>query len=213
MMEHSIRCARAWFRRGSRRLAALALAVTLTVAGAAAAVLAGRPQGAGAHDRAPAADSRLRVDRADALASAARVEVDLAAETLRRYALNLLLLPLLEEDLPLRWTRPEPQFTCLDPDQVRVDGQPVVAGARLPGGSFVVEGHLSSCRVLEPDDLDVTGAVTLRVFPDDVLGLTAIVELRGLRIRSPAGATVVLDDRFAAGAMRSGDDVTTLAAR
>jgi hypothetical protein len=121
----------------------------------------------------------------------------IAAETLRRFAVNLLLVPLIDDGAPARWADVSPDVGCLDAEPVRVDGRPLVAGAPLPARAFVVERRLAGCALLRHAVVD--GAVTLHVHPDDAFGLTAIVEPHGLRVTTWSGQTLQQDaTRFVA---------------
>lgn len=196
--------------RGRRRLDAILLAAVSALAGGVvligslslAAVVRTERTALAARTAAPAATmagTSPRVHhRADRPGDADPADAAAAAADLRRFAVNLLLLPLLDDDMPPRWTLAGVHQDCSDEPAVAVDGVPVVWERPVPPGSYVVRRELTSCHVFGDDRLAVAGSVTMTVFPDDDHGLTAIVQPHGVRIRSDSGAVVALDHAFVA---------------
>ena len=114
-----------------------------------------------------------------------------------RFILNALFVPALDTDVvPLRWVDPRPVLGC-DPDtQVRVNGEPLVAGALVPDMAFEIDWHANGCRPFGTHQAQFDGDVKLTVFRED-WGFSAMVQPADLRVRSaeneitsiPPGAT------------------------
>lgn len=104
------------------------------------------------------------------------------------FALNTLLLPLLDDDLPVRWSDPTVVFDCSG-GRVTVDGKLPRIGAELPKKAFTLKWHMESCLPLDAY-LDISGAVEVRVEPSDE-GFEAVVHPQGLRVTSMYGTDVL----------------------
>jgi uncharacterized membrane protein YfcA len=103
----------------------------------------------------------------------------------RRYALNALLVPLIDEsELRPRWTVPHELLNCGPGTGIRIDGQPLARGADVPPGAFTVQWQIDHCLPFGPDGTELAGQVELDVFRDDE-GFSAIVRPRGLRLMPP----------------------------
>ena len=113
-----------------------------------------------------------------------------------RLALNLLLLPLVDDATPPRWQAFGVDWVCAGGGDVRIDGLPIVDGAPLPATSFRLEWTLHRCPPLADADLLVDGTVTLTVFHDDD-GVSAVVEPR-LRTLERGRVERRMDQRFVA---------------
>ena len=115
-----------------------------------------------------------------------------ALRNFKAYALNTLLLPLLDDDLPSRWADPSQSLDCTD-GQVTIDGHRLDVGAPVPREAFVVRWHLQECG--SPDGyFELTGDVELRVEPRSG-GDTAQVRPAGLQLVSQYGPDR-LDESF-----------------
>ena len=107
-----------------------------------------------------------------------------------RFALNVLLVPLLDDDVPSRWTDVGINYFCGPATRVDVDGKPLVPGASIPATAFTVRWRIDQCWPLPYDALELSGVVELQVFHDDD-GLSAIVDAHQLRISTPKGSRSV----------------------
>ena len=97
------------------------------------------------------------------------------------YALNVLLVPLLDDDSPPRWTDPALSFDCEAVD-VSIDGAPLDTGAPVPEGGFTVRWRMQRCMPLG-NAMEITGDVELRVEPDGA-GYHAVVRPIQLHVLS-----------------------------
>ncbi len=107
-----------------------------------------------------------------------------AARDLQTFALNVLLLPLLDDDQPSRWADPSMAFDC-DAADVRIDGRRPDVGAPVPPEAFTVRWTLRGCEPLD-SYVQVSGDVELRVEPV-AGGYRARVRPLGLQVTSSAG--------------------------
>jgi hypothetical protein len=99
-----------------------------------------------------------------------------------RFILNALLVPALDGDaVPLRWVDPRTSSHCGPATEVRVNQQPLVAGALVPDAPFEVEWQIDGCRPFGTQGPRFHGDVRLTVFRED-WGLSAIVEPADLRV-------------------------------
>ena len=89
-----------------------------------------------------------------------------------RFALNALLVTLLDDDEPPRWSDVALGHICGPATHVEVDGLPLVHGSKLPAGAFTVRWSMDQCTALEAFELQ--GGVELLVFHEDT-GLSAVV--------------------------------------
>ena len=104
-----------------------------------------------------------------------------AEEQFTRFALNALLAPLLDDDVPARWTDVGVNHFCGPATRVEVDGKPLVPGLRVPATSFTVRWHMDQCWPLGFAAGELSGVVELLVFHDDA-GLSAVVRTDHLQI-------------------------------
>ena len=121
---------------------------------------------------------------------------DRPAETFKRHALNALLVPLLDDAEPARWTDVALRYQCGPLTHVDVDGRPMVPGTPVPATAFSVRWHIDQCWPFEGASVELSGVVELTVFHED-LGLTAIVSAASLDV-STASGMVRFDAPFAA---------------
>ena len=119
-------------------------------------------------------DERDACVTAATAADAASAVSDEPVESLRRHALNALLVPLLDDGAPPRWVDPATTMNCDPGSVVLVDGRPLVPGERIPPRSFSLRWHLVDCRPLSSTE-SFDGDVLLQVFHEDE-GYSAIVE-------------------------------------
>jgi hypothetical protein len=110
------------------------------------------------------------------------------------FALNALLVPLLDDDWPPRWADPSLSFDCAE-SGVEIDGAPLDIGAPVPAGSFTVRWHMERCMPFE-NNMALTGDVELRVEPVGA-GYRVVVQPARLVVRS-AGGHDVLTQAFTA---------------
>jgi len=115
---------------------------------------------------------------------------------LQRFALNALLVPLLDDAEPVRWADVALTETCGPGTRVTVDGRPLVPGTEVPATAFTVRWSMDYCAPLGHESVELTGTVELLVFRED-LGLGAVVMAQGLHVNSALGSAR-LPNRFAA---------------
>jgi hypothetical protein len=121
-----------------------------------------------------------------------------------RFMLNALLVPALDGDaVPLRWVDPRPASLCGPDTAVRVNGEPLRAGALVPDAPFELEWQADGCRPFGAHGPRFVGRVKLTVFRED-WGFSAMVEPSGLRVTSPENATTLIQ-RGAASLPQSGN--------
>lgn len=105
-----------------------------------------------------------------------------------RFALNALLVPLIDDAEPPRWTDAALDLACGPGTRVLVDGQPLAPNTALPAKAFTVRWTMDRCMPLGTDAVELTGSVELRVFHEDN-GLSAVVMPDGLQVDSAQGRT------------------------
>ena len=103
-----------------------------------------------------------------------------------RRALNALLVPLMDDDEPPRWTDNWMNFECRPNTTVTVDGKPFVARKRIPPVAFTVRWNMDGCTPLGREAMELSGGVELLVFHEDD-GLSAIVTPTRFRVDSYLG--------------------------
>jgi hypothetical protein len=107
---------------------------------------------------------------------------------IERFALNYLLLPLIDDTHPMRWADPSLGLVCGGASQVLVDGRPLEVGAPLPTKGFAVQLLLSRCSPAVEDSLEFHGAVDMLV--SHASGqLRALVQPRHLTVLTAHGRT------------------------
>lgn len=105
----------------------------------------------------------------------------------QRHALNALLVPLLDDAEPARWTDTALRYFCGPETRVEIDGQPLVPGAAVPATAFTVRWHIDQCWPLDKAAFELSGVVDLVVYHEDT-GLSAIVSAQRLRIATNKGS-------------------------
>ncbi len=105
---------------------------------------------------------------------------------LYRFALNALLVPLMDDAEPPRWTEAVIDFNCGPGTSVTVDGAPLVAGKLIPAKAFTVRWDMDHCAPMGPESVALSGRVELVVFHEDA-GLSAMVMPDRLRVDSHMG--------------------------
>lgn len=134
----------------------------------------------------------LAVDATSATAAPTRAAVDFTI-----FALNALLVPLLDDTEPPRWVEPSLAFGCGERDvAVSVDGRPFVAGDPVPEPPFTLAWQLDDCSPLGTT-MALTGTVDVAVLRRDRSDYIAEVRPHRLRVTSPEGASL-LDSTFTA---------------
>ena len=155
------------------RLVGAAVAVTLALGGC------GKP--APATDAAPAKPTQASWHRVTAA-------VDEASAQFMAFALNALLVPLFDDDVPPRWADPSLSFDC-DAGAVTVDDAPLDIGAPVPRQPFTVRWHMERCAPFD-DAMDLSGDIELRVEPSGA-GYRAVVQPARFHIVSAHGHEVL----------------------
>lgn len=105
---------------------------------------------------------------------------------LYRFALHALLVPLLDDDQPPRWTEAAIASNCGPGTSVMIDGKPMVARNPIPAVAFIVRWNMDHCSPFGQESLELSGAVEMVVFHEDD-GLSAIVRPERLRVDSHMG--------------------------
>ena len=109
-----------------------------------------------------------------------------------RFILNALLVPALDGDaVPLRWVDPRPTLHCGPDATVRVNREPLHAGALVPDTPFDLEWQTDGCRPFGAPGPRFDGRVQLTVFRED-WGFSAMVEPSGLRVTSAENGTTLI---------------------
>src|SRR5499426_71767 len=113
------------------------------------------------------------------------------APTLDRFILTALLVPALDGDaIPLRWTDPRPISQCGPETTVRVNGEPLLAGALVPDTPFELEWQADGCRPFGAQGPRLDGRVLLSVFRED-WGFSATIKPSGLRLELAENAATL----------------------
>ena len=94
---------------------------------------------------------------------------------LGRYAVNTLVLPLLDDADPPRFTLAAMPLMCGDGSDVSINGHRVVDGVEAPLGSFVLEWRLRGYCPFGVAGPLLDGDIDVMVLHDDDLGMQAIV--------------------------------------
>ena len=122
-------------------------------------------------------------------AVAARVDDPITGQ-FSRFALNALLVPLIDDHQPPNWTDVAVRFFCGPATSVEVDGRPLVPGASMPSTAFTVRWHIDQCRPLDRASFVLSGDVELLVFHEDN-GLSAVVNAQRLKVSTSKGSSHV----------------------
>ncbi len=104
------------------------------------------------------------------------------------FALNALLVPLLDDDEQPRWTDVALNHFCGPATRVEVNGQPLVPGAPMPATAFTVRWTIDQCWPLDVESIELSGTVDLLVSRDGHR-LSAVVHAQGLTIVSSHGTS------------------------
>jgi hypothetical protein len=121
---------------------------------------------------------------------------DLAAD-MRRFALNALLVPVLDDEAnPARWGDPSLAMPCQAGTRVLVDGVALQPRAESSGRAFTLEWTLDQCLPFGSGGPEFSGVAELVVFRDDD-GVSAIVRMIELQVRRDE-VSVVMNTSFVA---------------
>jgi hypothetical protein len=121
---------------------------------------------------------------------------DLAVD-IRRFALNALLVPVLDDEAdPPRWGDPSLAVPCQAGTRVRVDGSALQPRAEANGRAFTLDWTLDQCLPFGDGGPELSGDAELVVFRDDD-GVSAIVRLSALQVRR-GDASIVMNTTFVA---------------
>jgi hypothetical protein len=102
------------------------------------------------------------------------------------FALNALLVPLLDDSVPPRWTDVVLEHICGPGTRVLIDGKPLERYSPMPATAFSVRWTLDRCLPFGFDGMELSGSVELQVFHEDS-GLSAIVTPHHLHVDSWQG--------------------------
>ena len=110
-----------------------------------------------------------------------------AIRTFQRYAFNGLVLPLVDDTEPPRWSRNLIDWICDGRGDVKVNGEPLIDGALVPA-MFTVRWKLGRCAPLAGADLLIDGEISFAVSHDDT-GLRPHLVKHNLTAEAPTGNT------------------------
>ena len=108
----------------------------------------------------------------------ARMPVDLY-----KFALNAFLAPLLDDNVPPRWTYVGIDFMCDAGTTVMVDSEPMVSGKTIPVKAFTLRWEMDRCNPFGQNSVELTGIVEM-VVVQSAKGLSATVTPIALRVDS-----------------------------
>ena len=119
------------------------------------------------------------------------------ANDVRRFAMNALLVPVLDEEgTPVRWHDPSLAVPCQPGTQVLVNGRPIEPDSEVIEPEFSVRWTMQACLPFGAGGPELTGGAEVVVVRDDG-GVSAMVHLRNLHVRH-RGQEIVMDTTFAA---------------
>ena len=107
--------------------------------------------------------------------AAAVASPDRIAALLDRTAVNVLVLPLLDDAEPPRFTTAALPFLCAETSDVSVDGHPIADDAEVPPGSFMVQWRLRGYCPFGDTGPELDGDIDVLVLRDDEAGMQALV--------------------------------------
>lgn len=107
---------------------------------------------------------------------------------LQRFALNALLVPVLDEGQPARFTRTFGAMRCGAGTQAWVNGKPMRGGAPVPSQAFTLRWKLVDCRPMNRNE-SYDGDVSMTVYHEDG-GYSSTVVPVGLRVTTPDSSAV-----------------------
>lgn len=93
---------------------------------------------------------------------------------LGRFVVNALVLPLLDDAEPPRFTEVALQLMCADAADVRVNGRGLTEGMEMPAAAFVVQWQFAGTCPFGAEGPRLSGAADLLVLRDDEMGLQAL---------------------------------------
>ena len=108
----------------------------------------------------------------------ARTPVDLY-----KFALNAFLAPLLDDNVPPKWTHVGIDFMCDAGTTVMVDGEPMVSGKTIPVKAFTLRWEMDRCNPFGQNSVELTGIVEM-VVVQSAKGLSATVTPVALHVES-----------------------------
>jgi hypothetical protein len=96
------------------------------------------------------------------------------AAALGRFLINGLVLPLLDDAEPPRFTEVALGLMCADAKDVRVDGRRLAEGMETPAAAFVVQWQFAGTCPFGAEGPRLSGAADVLVLRDDEMGLQAL---------------------------------------
>lgn len=124
-----------------------------------------------------------------ALAAPSDPAINAVTAGFMNFALNALLVPVLDVDDPIRWIDPTLAMACRDA-AVAIDGAPLVAGAPVPAVAFTLRWTMDQCAPLG-EHLLLSGIVDLVVFHDGD-SYSAMVLPQALKVASNLGTDLLV---------------------
>lgn len=110
---------------------------------------------------------------------------DETLQTFQRFAVNALVLPLIDDTVPPRWSKHALNWICDGRGKVNIDGAPLREGEPVPA-SFSVRWDLERCAPFDGADLFIFGEVELVVSYDGA-ELRAQIIAPNLWLETPSG--------------------------
>jgi hypothetical protein len=125
------------------------------------------------------------------------LDLDEIAQAIRKYALNALLVPVLDDDVyPARWQDPSLAMACDAGTRVSVDGQPLEHRSEVPGASFSLLWLMVGCTPFGRGGHELSGRAEILVLRDDD-GLSAIARFIDLNV-THRGQSLLMNEVFTA---------------
>jgi hypothetical protein len=123
------------------------------------------------------------------------VAVDIERDA-QRFALNALVVPMLDADDPLHWQDPSLAMACGAGTRMLVDGLPLEPRAAAANSAFTLEWSMDGCLPFGLGGPEMSGRADLVVFRNDD-GLSAIVQMTDLQVKH-RGQAIVMNTTFVA---------------
>lgn len=127
---------------------------------------------------------RLPVARAGSVPPAVAASAVLAPR-LQTFAVNAFVVPVLDDSDEPRFTDLHRTTLCAEQTEVKVNGQPVIAGDLVPPGAFVLHWDLALYCPFGSAGPQVDGRIEVLVFRDDEAGLQVILRPESLTVYEP----------------------------
>jgi hypothetical protein len=115
----------------------------------------------------------------------------LTMQRLGAFAFNAFVVPVLDDGEVTRFGDPRVTPLCGEDTEVRVNGQPLQPGARVPPGAFELAWDMRMFCPFGPDSVALDGTARVLVFRDDEHGMEALVLPQALTVSDERGAAAL----------------------